>query len=34
MIKDIVKDTFFLSRKSELATINDAYIIDDLFPGI
>ena len=30
MIKEIVKDTFFLSRKSELATINDAYIIDDL----
>lgn len=30
MIKDIVKDQFFLSRKSEPATLNDAYIIDDL----
>lgn len=31
MIKDIVKDQFFLSRKSETATLEDAYIIDDLF---
>ena len=30
MIKAIVKDQFFLSRKSEPATKEDAYIIDDL----
>lgn len=30
MIKDIVKDNFFLSQKSSDATSNDSYIIQDL----
>jgi len=30
MIRPIVKDTIFLSRKSEPATINDKNIIEDL----
>ena len=30
MIRPIVKDIVFLSQKSELATIEDAHIINDL----
>ena len=31
MVKLVVKDTLLLGQKSELATQNDAAVVDDLF---